>query len=123
MTTKNWPENMDYLTCENYTGSNTPDRSLNLKSFFTNISEPTNYGKFAFGSGNVPFNGISSLAFKMDILSVSIRNGIEYNENTIGTWSAGFTSPLRIKSNKIVEELKAKRIYRVSTVVVKIVII
>lgn len=54
----------------------------------------------------------------MDILSVSIRNGIEYNENSIGTWAAGFTSPLVIKSNKSVEDLKAKRIYRVYTVVV-----
>lgn len=118
ITTNNWPENMEYLTCDNYTGSNTPIRSLNLRSFFVNISEPATYGKFSFGNANVPFNGNSALTFDMDILSVSIRNGIEYNENSIGTWAAGFTSPLVIKSNKSVEDLKAKRIYRVYTVVV-----
>lgn len=109
---------MDFLTCNNYTGTNTPERSLDLKSFFVNISEPASYGTFSFSNNNVPFNGNSTMQFDMDVLSVSMRSGLNYREEIIGNWSAGFATTLVITSNQTAKELKAKTIYRVVTVVV-----
>lgn len=109
---------MDYLTCNEYTGTNTPKRSLDLKSFFVNISEPASYGTFSFANDNVPFNGNSTMQFDMDVLSVSIRGGLNYREEIIGNWSAGFATPLVITSNQTAKKLKAETIYRVVTVVV-----
>lgn len=114
-----WPQNMEYITCKTYTGSNTPKRSLDLKSFFINISEPTLYGSFSFASDNMPFNGYSLMKFDMDILAVSIRGGMDYSEKVVGNWTAGLSSKLMIKSNDSIEELKAKQIYRVYTVIVR----
>lgn len=114
----NWPENMEYITCNNYTGSNTPKRSLDLKSFFVNNSVLSSYGTFSFPNDNIPFNGNSLMKFDMDILTVSIRGGMDYNEQVVGNWTAGFTSPLIVTSNKSIEELKTERIYRVYTVIV-----
>lgn len=120
LSSNTWPQNMEYITCKTYTGSNTPKRSLDLKSFFVNISEPTSYGSFSFASENMPFNGYSLMKFDMDILAVSIRGGMDYNEKVVGNWAAGLNSPLVINSNNSIEELKAERIYRVYTVIVSI---
>lgn len=119
----NWPDNMKYITCEDYTGSNTPERTIDIRSFFIKITEPATYGKFTLANDNMPFNGYSTLNFDMEILSVSIRSGIEYNENYLGSWTAGFASPLRIKSNESMGELKVKKIYRIYTVVVSIFVV
>lgn len=120
LSSNNWPQDMEYLTCNNYTGSNTPERLLDLKSFFVNISQPTSYGTFSFANDTKPFNGYSLMKFDMDVMTVSVRHGVVYSENVIGNWTAGLTSPLMIKSNKSIEELKAQRIYRVYTVVVSV---
>lgn len=112
---------MEYITCKTYTGTNTPKRSLDLKSFFVNVSEPTSYGKFSFSNDGSPFNGNSLMNFDMDVLAVSIRGGMDYNEHLVGNWSAGFTSPLMIKSNKSIEQLKSNPIYRVYTVIVSVI--
>lgn len=119
LSTKNWPENMNYLTCDNYTGSNTPNRSLDLRSHFVDVTEQATYGKFVFSNGKLPFNGYSMMKFDMDVVSVSIRNGIEYKEENLGNWTAGFTSPLQLKSNTSLEHLKTTTIYRISSVVVR----
>ena len=110
---------MEYLTCNNYTGSNTPNRSLDVKSFFVNVSDQkTSYGKFEFANDDMPFNGNSLVKFDMDVLTVSIRGGMHYRENVVGKWTAGLSSTLMIKSNKSIEELKPSPVYRVYTVIV-----
>lgn len=120
MTTHSWPENMSYLTCENYNGSNTPERSLDLKSFFVDVPEPPTYGTFLLTSDVSSFNGYSTMQFDMDILSVSVQNGIEYKENLIGNWTAGFSTSLQIHDiNTTLEVHKTKKIYRVASIVVR----
>lgn len=116
----NWPEDMEYLTPENYTGSNTPERSIDLRSFFVKTSVAASYGKFALANDNVPFNGNSTMKFDMDILSVSIQSSMKYNEKPIGSWTAGFKSPLRIESIDSLKHLKVTKTYRVAVVEVSI---
>lgn len=120
LSSNNWPQNMEYLTCNNYTGSNTPNRSLDLRSFFVNVSDQkTSYGKFEFANDEMPFNGNSLMKFDMDVLIVSIRGGMDYRENVVGKWTAGLSSTLMIKSNTSIEQLKSSPIYRVYTVIVR----
>lgn len=113
-----WPE-MEYVTCESYSGSNTPDRSLDLKSFFVNATEQPTYGTFALNNNSAEFNGYSMLKFNMDILGVAVRNGSECREKNLGNWKADFASPFHMDSMKDMGELNLTKIYRVSTVVVK----
>lgn len=113
-----WPPNMEYLLCDSYTESDTPNRTIDLKSFFVNVTQPTTYGTFTFKEG-VEFNGHSHLKFNMDILGVHVRNGIECNEKPLGNWLAGFSSPFYMDPMNDVEEVNARKVYRVSTVVVK----
>lgn len=32
-----WPSNMKYLTCDDFDGTNTPDHSIDLKSYFVEV--------------------------------------------------------------------------------------
>lgn len=116
--TKSWPIDMNYLTCDNYTGSNTPERSIDLRSYFMDISEPTTYGQFSFANDNGTFNGYSAIAFDMDILSVTLNVKNEYHERHIGKWTAGLTTHLQLESNRSIKPLK---IYRVYTVLVRLI--
>ncbi|XP_031634040.1 ionotropic receptor 25a-like [Contarinia nasturtii] len=110
LATNKWPL-MEYITCNSYSGSNTPQRSLlDLKSSFINNSEPASYGSFSFADDNTAFNGNSTIKFDMDILSVTIQDGVA-REKIVGNWTSGFGMPLVIKSNEHLE--KPKRIYRV----------
>lgn len=53
-----WQKNMTYLTCDEYDGKNTPERAIDLKSYFIGIKEPTTYGNFSLATRpNTPFNG------------------------------------------------------------------
>lgn len=114
-----WPENLDYVACDSYTGSNAPKRSIDLKTFFVNVTEPATYGTFTFNN-DVEFNGNSMLKFDMDILGVTVRSGNECNEKNLGNWTAAFSAPFHMDSMKEVGELNVTRVYRVSTVVVKL---
>lgn len=33
-----WPPNMKYLTCDEYDGTNSPDHSIDLRSYFIDVS-------------------------------------------------------------------------------------
>lgn len=110
-----WPQNMEYVPC--FTESEKPNRTIDLKSFFMKVTQPTTYGTFAFKKG-VEFNGHSHLKFNMDILGVKVRNGIECSEKSLGNWSAGFSSPVHMDLVNDAEEVNVKKVYRVSTVVV-----
>lgn len=116
--TENWPDEMDYVACDNYTGSNTPHRSLDLRSFFVNVPEPATYGQFIFANDNVPFNGYSRLAFDMDIYAVSLNSENANVEQYLGSWTADFHTPLKLESNIGLDNFKPQTIHRVFTVVV-----
>lgn len=114
-----WPQNMEYVSCDSYTdGSDTPSRTLDLKSFFVKVTQPTTFGTFSLKSKG-EFNGHSHLKFDMDILGVRVRNGIECTEKNLGNWTAGFSTPFYMDAMNGTDEFNVKKVYRVSTVVVK----
>lgn len=113
-----WPSNMQYLTCDAYDGTNTPQRSIDLKSFFINANEPATYGNFSFPTGNVAFNGHSYMKFDMDISVVSVQGGASVSTRVLGNWTAGLSSPITVKSADDMKNFTAAVVYRVYTVVV-----
>ncbi|XP_055372265.1 ionotropic receptor 25a [Condylostylus longicornis] len=113
-----WPKNMKYLTCDEYEGNNTPERNIDLITYFKNIKEPTTYGEFYLESTpGTPFNGHSYMKYEMDISVVSIRSGASVNTKSIGSWKAGLDAPLDVKDLEQMHNLTADTVYRVYTVV------
>lgn len=112
-----WPENMEYVSCDDYDESITPNRTIDLRPSFMNVSQPTTYGTFEFKKG-AEFNGHTYLKFDMDITGVKVRNGKECSEKSLGHWSSGFASPIYADLMEDLGEINAKKIYRVSTVIV-----
>lgn len=113
-----WPPNMEYVSCEfDAEFDAPPNRTIDLKSFFMNVTQPTTYGTFVFKEG-VEFNGHSHLKFDMDIMGVKVRNSVECSEKSLGNWSAGFSSPIYMDLMDEMEQVNVKKVYRVSTVVV-----
>lgn len=113
-----WPKSMEYLTCDKFQGENTPDRAIDLRQFFLQVSEPTSYGAFELVTqSNLPFNGFSYMQFEMDISVLQIRGGNSVNTRKIGSWLAGLNSSLNVKDEKIMKDLTADTVYRVFTVV------
>lgn len=114
-----WPSNSKYITCDDYDGTNTPDRVVDLKSFFVGVTEPTSYGDFSLVTkANSQFNGYSFMKFEMDISAVSVRSGASVNTKNLGTWSTGLQQPLNIRETEEIKNLTAATVYRVFTVVV-----
>lgn len=112
-----WPTNMQYLSCDDYDGTNTPNRSIDLKSYFTSANNiQPSYGNFSFPKQNVNFNGNSFMKFDMEISSISIRGGASVNTKPLGTWTAGLSSPLNIIAPDDMRNLTADVVYRVFTV-------
>lgn len=37
-----WPPNMKYLTCDEYDGTNSPDHSIDLRSYFIDVIQNEN---------------------------------------------------------------------------------
>lgn len=116
--TGTWPTNMQYLTCDDYDGTNTPDRTIDLRSFFVNVKEPATYGNFSFPSGQTPFNGHAMMKFDMDIAVVSVQGGASVSTKTLGNWTAGLNSQILVKSDDDMKNFTAAIVYRVYTVVV-----
>lgn len=115
-----WPSNSKYITCNDYDGTNTPDRVVDLKSFFVGVTEPTSYGDFSLVTkANSQFNGYSFMKFDMDISAVSVRNGASVNTKNLGTWTTGLQQPLNIRETEEIKNLTAAVVYRVYTVVVR----
>lgn len=114
-----WQPNMKYISCDEYDGTNTPDRDLDLVAAFADVKEPLTYGNFSLATGGtVPFNGHSYMKFDMDISAVAIRGGASVNTKALGTWAAGLNSPLDIIATEDIQNLTADVVYRVYTVVV-----
>lgn len=116
--TGTWPTNMQYLTCDEYDGTNTPDRTIDLKKFFVDVMEPATYGNFSFASGSTPFNGHSMMKFDMEISAVSVQGGSSVSTKNLGNWTAGLSSLLAIRNEPDMKNFTAAVVYRVYTVVV-----
>lgn len=115
-----WPTNMQYLSCDDYDGTNTPNRSIDLKPYFVAVTEPPTYGNLSFPKPNVNFNGNSLMKFDMEISAISIRGGASVNTKPLGSWTAGLSSPLNIIATDDMKNLTAHVVYRVYTVVVSL---
>lgn len=117
--TGTWPMKMQYLTCDEYNGKNTPKREIDLKSSFMKFSESATYGNFTFPTANRAFNGNSFIKFDMSLSKLEVKNGNINSSVSLANWSAGFNNTLLIVSNQTLK-LKAAVVYRVYTVVVSL---
>lgn len=117
-----WPDNFQYITCEEFDVTNTPNRTIDLKTYLVAVTEPTAYGDFSWPSkaGLTPelFNGYSYMKFDMDVKANYIVKGATYSSRALGTWSAGLNSSMNITDQKTIRSLTAAIIYRVYTVLV-----
>ncbi|EDV57772.2 ionotropic receptor 25a [Drosophila erecta] len=113
-----WPKDMEYLNCDDFQGGNTPQRNLDLRDFFTKITEPTSYGTFDLVTQSTQtFNGHSFMKFEMDINVLQIRGGSSVNSKSIGKWVSGLDSELIVKDEEQMKNLTADTVYRIFTVV------
>nr|QGW50660.1 ionotropic receptor 18 [Propsilocerus akamusi] len=113
-----WPPNMKYQTCDEYDGTNSPDHTIDLRSYFVEVNEPPTYAPFEFSiKGTKPFNGYSFMKFDVDIHAVTIRGGASVNTRNLGSWTAGLENPLQIQNEEDIKNLTADVVYRVYTVV------
>uniref|UniRef100_A0A182M9H0 Ionotropic receptor 25a n=1 Tax=Anopheles culicifacies TaxID=139723 RepID=A0A182M9H0_9DIPT len=113
-----WPSNMKYITCEDYDGTNTPNHTIDLKTAFVEVTEPTTFGPFEIPKGaKIPFNGNTYMKFDMDINAVSIRSGASVNTRNLGTWEASLSAPINVANEAEIKNLTADVVYRVYTVV------
>ncbi|XP_041786441.1 ionotropic receptor 25a-like isoform X2 [Anopheles merus] len=113
-----WPSNMKYITCEDYDGTNTPNHTIDLKSAFIEVTEPTTFGPFEIPKGGkMQFNGNTYMKFDMDINAVSIRSGASVNTRSLGTWEASLNAPINVANEAEIKNLTADVVYRVYTVV------
>ncbi|XP_053667056.1 ionotropic receptor 25a [Anopheles marshallii] len=113
-----WPSNMKYITCEDYDGTNTPNHTIDLKTAFVEVTEPTTFGPFEIPKGaKIPFNGNTYMKFDMDINAVSIRGGASVNTRNLGTWEASLNAPINVANEAEIKNLTADVVYRVYTVV------
>nr|AID61273.1 ionotropic receptor [Calliphora stygia] len=113
-----WTANMEYLGCDDFQGGNTPERNIDLKQYFIQVTEPTSYGDFELVTQpGQTFNGYSYSKFEMDVNVIQIRGGNSVNSKSIGTWTAGLDSSLTIKDEEAMKNLTADTVYRIFTVV------
>ncbi|NP_001273813.1 glutamate receptor ionotropic, kainate 4-like precursor [Musca domestica] len=113
-----WPANMEYLGCDDFQGGNTPERNIDLRQAFVQVTEPASYGDFDLVTQpGKPFNGYSFFKFDMDVNVVQIRGGNSVNSKSIGRWTAGLDSPLVVNDEEAMKNLTADTVYRIFTVV------
>jgi ionotropic glutamate receptor len=86
-----------------------------LKSYFTEVTEPTTYGPFHFPPKNRPFNGHSYMKFDMEISAVTIRGGASVNTKILGTWQSGLDNTLNVGNEEGMRNLSAAVVYRIYT--------
>lgn len=118
MQSEAWPTSLQYITCEEFDGTNTPNRTINLKASLMAVTEPTAYGDFVWPSTPDLFNGYSYMKFDMDVKANNIVKGVTSASRALGTWSAGLNSTMSITDPKTMVSLTAAIIYRVYTVLV-----
>lgn len=115
-----WPMKMQYLTCDEYNGNNTPEREIDLQTSFMEVSEQATFGSFSLPIDNIPFNGNSFIEFDMNLSKLQMKDGNILSSESFGKWSSGFNNNLLIGSSDQMLKLKAAVVYRVYTVVVSL---
>ena len=110
-----FPIEIKYVKCKNYNGSTSPERSVNLRSHFVAVTEPTTFGEFNLQSNpNLSFNGFSCLKFNMDISFVT------YNTTEkLANWTAQLQSGLKIANVMKIQKLIPTKILKVSLIQLK----
>ncbi|XP_057341195.1 ionotropic receptor 25a [Microplitis mediator] len=94
-----WPNEPYHITCDEFNGTNTPVRNLDLlphlREATTNGFEPT-FAGFYWGNSN----GEHHAEFDMLIQMVVIENGNVVSADNLGTWKADIESPLNLTDSE-----------------------
>ncbi|XP_034949070.1 ionotropic receptor 25a-like isoform X2 [Chelonus insularis] len=115
-----WPTEPEYITCEEFNGTNTPVRNLDLLSKLKEVTSNSDFkATFAdFQWGNA--NGDHQAKFDMDINYLSNdKTNHMLTSKLIGSWSAGIDSKIEFQNNSI-EEIKTHQVsmnYRIVVVI------
>nr|BAR64798.1 ionotropic receptor [Ostrinia furnacalis] len=110
-----WPNDMKYITCDDYDGKNTPNRTLDLKAAFQEIKETPTYAPFYIPEDD-PMNGRSYMEFNTDITAVTVKDGASIGSRVLGSWKAGLSNPLSLTDPDNMSDYSAQLVYRVVTV-------
>ncbi|KAG6445268.1 hypothetical protein O3G_MSEX003820 [Manduca sexta] len=110
-----WPNDMKYITCDDYDGKNTPNRTLDLKSAFQEVKETPTYAPFHIPEDD-PINGRSYMEFSTDLSAVTVKDGASIGSKALGTWKAGLANPLSLIDPENMSDYSAQLVYRVVTV-------
>lgn len=117
-----WPLNGNYISCDEFDASTAPERSLDLRTAFVAVTEPTTYGRWHMAANSTQFNGNSYMKFHMEIRAIRLNGTVSASVSTasFGTWLSGLNNAINVTEPKLMSTLSAAVIYRVATVVVRI---
>ncbi|XP_028982399.1 ionotropic receptor 25a [Diachasma alloeum] len=96
--TKNnlWPIDPQHITCDEFSGNNTPKRNFNFLEKLRNVNREVQfeqtYAGFHWGSKN----GEHRANFTMKMSLAVIDDGNAISTNVLGEWPAGIDSPLKV---------------------------
>ncbi|CAH0399704.1 unnamed protein product [Chilo suppressalis] len=110
-----WPNDMKYITCDEYDGKNTPNRTLDLKTAFQEVKEIPVYAPFYIPDDD-PMNGRSFMEFNTDLTAVTVKDGASIGSRSLGSWKAGLSNPLSLTDPDNMSDYSAQLVYRVVTV-------
>nr|QZH55075.1 ionotropic receptor 25a [Achelura yunnanensis] len=110
-----WPNDMQYITCDDYDGNNTPNRSLDLKISFQEVKESATYSPFYIPEDD-PMNGRSYMEFSADLSVVTVKDGASIGSRSLGSWKAGLLNPLSLIDPENMSDYSAQLVYRIVTV-------
>ncbi|XP_077296416.1 ionotropic receptor 25a isoform X2 [Arctopsyche grandis] len=111
----NLQKNMDYITCDEYDGKNSPNRTIELRTSFIQVEEPPTYAPL-YLSDDVFMNGKSYMEFTLDISAVSIKDGSPVGSRPLGTWKSGLSTELQLVDQTAMKNYTAQVVYRIVTV-------
>ncbi|CAG4975056.1 unnamed protein product [Parnassius apollo] len=111
----NWPNDMQYITCEDYDGKNTPNRTLDLKTAFQEVKETPTYAPFYIPEDD-SMNGRSYMEFSADLSAVTVKDGASIGSRSLGSWKAGLSNPLTLTDADNMSDYSAQLVYRIVTV-------
>ncbi|KPJ21482.1 hypothetical protein RR48_00381 [Papilio machaon] len=115
---------MKYITCDEYDGKNTPNRTLDLKTAFREVrcldyhnmkvKETPTYAPFYIPEDD-PMNGRSFMEFSTDLSAVTIKDGASIGSRNLGSWKAGLSNPLTLNDADNMSDYSAQLVYRIVT--------
>ncbi|CAK1555436.1 unnamed protein product [Leptosia nina] len=110
-----WPNDMKYMSCDDYDGKNTPARTMDLKTAFQDVKETPTYAPF-FIPDDGSMNGRSYMEFTTDLTAVTIKDGASIGSKSLGSWKAGLSNPLTLTDPDNMTDYAAQLVYRIVTV-------